>query len=78
MYRVVVLELMYQMIRETHGLQRRCLTLTGHNGRCLRKLLTASVSLTPTLSKLVWRYKNYHELWLRGVLLLIANVPVET
>lgn len=53
-YRVVVLELMYQMLRETHGLQRRCLTLTGSSGRSLRRLLTALISLTPTLNKLVY------------------------
>ncbi|CAI8031620.1 Uncharacterized protein C12orf56 [Geodia barretti] len=50
--RVDVLELLYQMMRETHGLQRRCLALTGNSGRRLRKLLTATVSLTPTLSEM--------------------------
>ena len=53
-YRVVVLEVMYQMLRETHGLQRRCLALTGSSGRSLRRLLTAIISLIPTLNQLVY------------------------
>lgn len=52
-YRVIVLDLLYQMLRETHAIQQRCLALTTNSGRCLRLLSNAVVHL---LSKQVSLY----------------------
>ena len=55
-YRVIVLDLLYQMLRETHAIQQRCLALTTNSGRCLRLLSNAVVHLLPTFSKQVSLY----------------------
>jgi hypothetical protein len=50
-YRVIVLDLLYQMLRETHGIEARCLALTSNSGRCLRLLTNAILNLLPTIRK---------------------------
>ena len=50
-YRVSVLELLYQMLKETHCLQRRLLVLTDNSGRPLQRLITAAVHLTHTFTE---------------------------
>ena len=52
-YRVIVLDLLYQMLRETHGIEARCLSLTSSSGRCLRILTNAILNLLPTVRKQV-------------------------
>ena len=47
----MVLDLLYQMLTETHALQRRCLSLTRNSGNYLRQLSSAVIHLLPSLSK---------------------------
>ena len=49
----MLLDLLYQMLRETHGLQRRCYTLTTNGGRCLEQLTSAVINLVASLAKQV-------------------------
>ena len=58
-YRVSVLELLYQMLRETHCLRRRLLVLTDNSGRPLQRLITAAIHLTHTTHTLTEQANNY-------------------
>ena len=56
-YRVIVLDLLHQMLRETHGIEARCLALTSNSGRYLRLLSNAVLNLLPSLRKQVRVYQ---------------------
>ena len=66
---MIVLDLLYQMLRETHGIQRRFLILTTNGGRYLRQLTNAVVLLLPTLSKQVRLKMNHNDVCLYIILL---------